>query len=149
MKKVFLILFLFLWILPAMNLLSAQEVEFNPSDSAFHARYAAIDMQGGFCMMVFTGERKNYYLADFSMLPDRFDKIWFMNLVFRDTIVVNADGAIDRERVWFTAGNIYPDKEVMARMNALLRETQRTSQAMPAVEKMDYLRLNDKYQKRR
>ncbi len=149
MKEVYLRFFLFLWILPAMHHLSAQEVEFNPADSSFHMRYADFDMQGNFCMMVFAGERKNYYLADFTMLPERFDKIWFMNLVFKDTIVVNADRAIDRERIWFTAENAYPERVVTARMESLRQETLRKSGLMTAGEKSEYLRMNDKYQKRR
>lgn len=122
---------------------------FDPSDREFAKRYDTLEMNGAFCVSVAESGALRYYLADFSKLPDRFKKIWFINLVHADSKVVSADVHIEHARVWFQASVTIPSKEVIDRMNELLNSTLETAAGMTLLEQEDYLKKNDKYSKSR
>lgn len=140
--------FIFMVLLAGLNgNILAQNGQFDPSDPAVNSLYSRIDFQGKFAVRITDAGRNNYFLADFTRLPGRFEKIWFMNLVHHDDIVVSADRDIAGERVWFMADRRYSDKEVTERMDELLKQTLDESSRMSAEEKESYLKKNDKYPK--
>jgi len=134
-------------LLPGLG--KSQEFNFDPSDPEFSKRYDTLEMNGAFCVSVAVSGATRYYLADFTRLPDRFKKIWFINLVHADSKVVSADVHIEHSRVWFQSSVTIPSKEVIDRMNELLNSTLATAAGMTPVEQENYLKKNDKYNKSR
>ncbi len=123
----------------------AQEENVDPADSAFNAKYASFDFKSRFAAVATTDSRNNYYLVDFTKLPDRFERVWFMNLVFQHPEVVNIDPDIRKVKLWFQSDHRYPVKEVIDLFDNLMNKTKEAAQSTTTPEKVSWLKNNDKY----
>jgi hypothetical protein len=123
----------------------AQDSGFNPSDPLFAKRYADFDFQGKFSALVISDEVNNYYLVDFSLLSTRFEKIYFMNLAFKNGKVVNIDPNVGRKQVWFQSNKKFTALEVQEVFDRLRAKTTEASLDLTDQQKADWLKENDKY----
>jgi hypothetical protein len=124
---------------------SAQENGFNPSDPGCAERYAKFDFQGKFAALVFSDKVNNYYLVNFSLLPTRFEKIWFMNMAFKNGKVVNIDPNVSRSQVWFQSNLKYPSDEILLLFGQLRTRTGEAAVDLNGQQQEKWLRENDKY----
>jgi len=75
---------------------SAQQIGVQPDDPSFVAKYADLDFNGKFATTIIKDDANNYFLLDFSLLPTRFDRVFFMNLSFSSEEIINIDPVIFR-----------------------------------------------------
>src|SRR5512138_1053258 len=73
----------------------------NPADPAFRAKYDRISFGDQFSLMVHSDSQNNYFIVDLTRLPTKFEKVYFMNLVFKESKVVNIDSDLGKDRLWF------------------------------------------------
>jgi hypothetical protein len=123
----------------------AQEVNVDPADSLFNAKYTSFDFKSRFAALAETDALNNYYLVDFKMLPDRFERVWFMNLVFQHPEVVNIDPDIRKAKLWFQSNKRYPGKDITDLLDKLMKKTTEAAKSMTEPEKTGWLKNNDKY----
>jgi len=129
----------------AIQMLAASEI--NPEDPAFRAKYKDISFGGHFIIDVLSDEKNNYYIVDFSKLPSRFEKVYFMNLVFKKDKIVNIDSDITQQQVWFLAASMFPASSIEEIVNSLKAETDKANASFTDEEKVKWLQVNDKYGK--
>lgn len=117
----------------------------DPGDPGFLDQYAGFDFQGRFAAKVLSQEVNNFYLTDFSLLPSRFERIYFMNLSFSAEQIVNLRFEANRDIVCFKAHEKYPEAEIVKILDGLLEKTRSISSTWPTSQKDDWLMANDKY----
>jgi len=127
------------------QVLYAQQSNIDPSDTSFVQKYASFDFKGKFAVKAEEDERNNYYLIDFTLLPGRFEKVYFMNLTFKSTEIVNLDPDISRDRIWFLADKKHSEKQVLDLLFDLKKRTIKAATSLTEQEKVKWLKENDKY----
>jgi hypothetical protein len=137
---------LFLAIILFANLaVCAQQTGVEPNDPAFIAKYATFDFKGNFSSAIDKDAAKNYFLVDFSRLPSRFDRVYFMDLSFSANEIVNIDPVITKDRVCFSASKKYSEDEVVKIFGELEKKVKDASSAWSEDKKSAWLQKNDKY----
>jgi len=123
----------------------AQQKCIDPSDSALVQKYADFDFHGNFALMVEKDNLNNYFLADLSSFTGRFERVWFLNLVFQHPEVVNIDPNISRNHIWFQAHSRYSVQSILDQLDVCKKETMASSERWSPSEKSNWLKMNDKY----
>ena len=146
MKKLFLLLSC-LFFLGTGTLCAQQgnEVQIDPGNPAFQALYQNFDFKGNFSSLVLQDAENNYYLVDFSKLPGRYEKVFFMNLTFSEGNIVNMDADLGHDKIWFLANKKYAEKDILKLFSTLKEKTDRSSQTLTGEQKSAWLKANDKY----
>ena len=142
MKKLTIILVTLF--LPLAGLL-AQDVYINPADPAFREKYKSIDLEGKFSMLAVSDNDNNYYIVDFAQLAGKFEKVYFLNLVFRSDKVVNIDPDLKQDRIWFLAVKTTKEQTVHEYLLDLKKKTETAAAGYTEAEKEQWLQKNDKY----
>lgn len=123
----------------------AQQKCIDPSDSALIQKYADFDFHGSFALMVEKDNLNNYFLVDLSSFAERFERVWFMNMVFQHPEVVNIDPNISRKQIWFQAHSRYSVQSILDQLDVCKKETMASSERWSPSEKSNWLKMNDKY----
>jgi hypothetical protein len=123
----------------------AQQPGIQPDDPAFILKYENFDFHGKFAAMIGKDEANNYFLADFSKLPSRFDRVYFMNLSFSSPELVNIDPVITKDKVCFKASVKNNETEVIKLLEGIEQKVMATSSSWTEAAKSDWLKNNDKY----
>ena len=144
MKLFYRLLFLFA-LLAGFSAVTRAQLGVDPNDSALIKKYADFDFNGKFAVLAEKSELNNFYLINLSLLPGRFDRIYFMNLMFQHAEVVNIDPEIGRPHIWFQSNKRYPEKEVLDVLNEVEQKTLSAVKSYTDAEKAKWLRENDKY----
>ena len=146
MRKISVLGFLFM--IAAVTMLRAQEpvaASIHPDDPAFREKFSHLDFDGKFSIMAASDQVNNYYMADFTRLPLKFEKVYFLNLVFSCGKIVNIDPDLTQDRIWFLASNKYSIKEINQLFNELKEKTLKKSSGMTDEQKAGWMKDNDKY----
>ena len=122
-----------------------QEKYINPADPVFRAKYESLVFNDKFVLLAESDNNNNYYIADFSKLKSRFEKIYFLNLVFQSDKIVNMEGNLEEERIWFLADKQYEVNNIFTLFDELKEKTLSASTAYSVEEKNTWLKANDKY----
>ncbi|MDP1622574.1 MAG: hypothetical protein Q8M08_09590 [Bacteroidales bacterium] len=129
----------------AILTVSAQQPGVQPDDPAFIAKYANFNFKGKFASVIESDGINNYFLLDFSQLPTRFDRVYFMNVSFASKEIINIDPDLNKTRVCFMANVKYDQNEVLAIYDDIKKKVVETSFSLPADKKAEWLKNNDKY----
>lgn len=143
MKLRLIISFLVFW--TASQGMAQQSGWIDPGDSAFNARYAQVPFGDRFAMQILKSDGKNYFLVDFSKLPSRFERVFFMTIAFKQDKLVNIDPEITRDRIWFFAYENYPVREIEELLTSLKDRATEAGKNFTDVQKQEWLLKNDKY----
>ncbi len=139
---------LLIFLLISGSMVIAQEVstlQIDPSNPEFRTQFSKLEFKDRFAVLATSDGANNYFMADFSQLPGKFEKIWFLNLIFQSSRIVNIDPGIDRNRVWFLASRKFSEKEVLDEFEELKVRTMKESSQMTETEKSEWMKINDKY----
>ncbi|MCX6305712.1 MAG: hypothetical protein NT040_12185 [Bacteroidetes bacterium] len=137
---------LFLALIFAASLTArAQQEGFQPDDTAFISKYANQDFNGKFALTIGRDTTNNYFLLDFSKLPDRFDRVFFMNLSFLSEELVNIDPVVTKNRVCFMSNKKNKEDDVLKLFEDIKNKVTGTSSAWSNEQKSEWLKENDKY----
>ena len=139
------VLFLFvLFVFPAYTQ-TTRDKYINLADPAFRSKYETLVFNDKFVLLAESDRTNNYYIADFSKFKSRFEKVYFLNLVFKSEKIVNLEGDLKQQRIWFLANKQYPVKEITGLFDELKGTTVSISTAYSEEEKAGWLKENDKY----
>jgi len=123
----------------------AQEAGVQPGDPAFVAKYAGLDFKGKFALAIEQTPSNNYFLVDFSILPVRFERVYFINLTFSSDKLINIDPDISKDRVCFMANSKYSETDILEIFEDLKKKVDEKSASWSENMKAEWLQRNDKY----
>ena len=129
----------------AVSAQTSENQEINPKDPVFRQKYEKYDFNGKFSARVLTDNTNNYFLVDFSKFKDKYEKVYFLSLVFKDGKVVNIDGDIKQDKLWFLSNTKYSPDEINNLLQNLKDQTSKSSNALTDDQKANWLLKNDKY----
>lgn len=124
---------------------SAQNFSIQPDDPAFISKYENFDFKGKFAATVFKDEANSYFLLDFSKLTSRFDRVYFLNLSFSATELINIDPSVTKDKVCFMSNEKYNEVDVLKVFDELNIRVAGISNSWPDNQKSEWLKDNDKY----
>ena len=125
--------------------INAQNGGIQPDDPSFIKRYENFDFKGQFAVLIDKDTRNNYFLLDFSKFSSRFERVYFMNLSFTSSKIVNIDPHITRDRICFISSQIYNEADIVKIFDELRSKTNDISVTWSQDEKSKWLKENDKH----
>ena len=140
--------FCILMILLTFSFVRGQEAKtstINPEDPAFREKFSHLNFDGKFYLLAIKDAVNNYYMADFTQLPQKFERVYFILLVNKSDKIVSIDSDLSQDRVWFMVNNKYSDKEAGVRFDQLRDQTLKASATMTEEEKASWMLKNDKF----
>ena len=105
------------------------------------------EFNGRFSVMVQSDGNYDYYAVDLTSLNDRFERVYFMNLTYPESKLINIDGDIDKDQVWFKAYYTNKEPEITCLFKDLKEKTGETALKMTSAEKSAWLASHDKFKK--
>jgi hypothetical protein len=129
----------------AVTAQTSETPEINPKDPAFRQKYENVDFKGKFSVQVLKDNTNNYFLVDFAQLKDKYEKVYFLSLVFINGKVVNIDGDLKQNKIWFLSDNRNTIEEINTLFQKLKEQTTQSSSALSGDQKASWLLENDKY----
>jgi hypothetical protein len=129
----------------AVTAQNAETIEINPKDPAFRQKYEKVDFHGKFSVPVIKDQTNNYFLVDISQMKDKFEKVYFLSLVFKNGKVVNIDGDLTQSKIWFLSDLKNSVDEVNKIFQDLKEQTLQQSKSLTDDQKAKWLLENDKY----
>jgi hypothetical protein len=123
----------------------SRSVSIDPSDPAFREKFSHLDFDGKFYLLAAHDDVNNYYMADYTLFPDKFERVYFFNLVYTNEMIVNIDGDLSQDRVWFLVNKKYSEKEAGMQFDQLKEKTQKAATTFSAEEKASWMLTNDKF----
>jgi hypothetical protein len=124
---------------------SSGQPEINPADPAFRKQYDNIDFKGNFSVVVLNDNTNNYFLVDFSKLRDKYEKVYFLTLSYKEGKIVNLDGDLSHDKIWFSSNKQNSVDEINRLLLDIKEKTLKSSSSLSAEGKTDWLRENDKF----
>jgi hypothetical protein len=121
------------------------DVKINPQDPVFRQKYENVDFHGKFSVQVLSDNTNNYFLVDFSRLKDKYEKVYFMSLLFQDRKVVNIDSDLKLDKLWFLSNKMYSVEEINNLLQNIKDQTIKNSNSLTVEQKSQWLLENDKY----
>jgi hypothetical protein len=146
MKKV--PFFCILMILFSFGFARGQEIttaSINPEDPSFREKFSHLNFDGQFYILAVKDAVNNYYMADFTRFPEKFERVYFINLVYKSGKIVNIDNDLSQNRVWFLVNNKYSGKEAGTEFDQLRDQTLKAATTLTAEEKANWMLKNDKF----
>lgn len=89
----------------------------------------------------------DYYVVDLTKLGGRFERIYFLNLTYSESKIVNLDSDIEKGQTWFKAYYNYTNEEITCLFEELKEKTTEASQNMTVEEKSTWMIKFDKFKK--
>ena len=100
-----------------------------------------------FSVLFASDDQYDYYVIDLTKLRDRFGKVYFMNLTYSESKIVNLDGDMEKDQTWFKSYFKFTEEEITCLFNDLKEKTDRASLGMKAEEKSAWMGQFDKFKK--
>jgi hypothetical protein len=117
----------------------------DPTDPAFRQKFSKVDFDGKFYFLAVKDAVNDYYMADFTRLPGKFERVYFVNLVYKSDKIVNIDADLSQDRVWFMVSNKYSKQEAGDEFVRLLDRTLKAAETMSPTEQDEWMKKNDKF----
>jgi hypothetical protein len=103
------------------------------------------EFQGRFSVKVTSDGDFDYYVVDLTDFSDRFERVYFVNLTYSQSKLVNMDRSVDKGQYWFKAYYTYKEEEITCIFKDLKEETLKVAAEMNPSEKSSWLSSNDKF----
>jgi hypothetical protein len=145
MKIVFLILMSVIFL--ASNGQSYDKKPDNGKTAMISLVYEQKDFGDRFSVLVYSEDDYDYYVIDLTKLGDRFERIYFMNLTYGDSRLINLDAEIEKDQIWFKAYLQYKETEITCLFNDLKAKADLAGRDMSSAEKSAWMAKNDKFKK--
>jgi hypothetical protein len=100
-----------------------------------------------FSVLFYSDDNYDYYVIDLTKLGGRFERVYFMNLTYADSKVVNIDADIEKDQTWFKSYYKNTEDEITCLINDLKEKTDEARIGMTAEEKSAWMVKNDKFKK--
>lgn len=103
------------------------------------------DFDGRFAVLAIIQEEYQYFVIDQTALGSRFERIYFLNLVYGESKLISIDGQVDNDQLWFKAHIKHTEQEMVGLFDELKGKTVQASQSMPDSEKNAWMNKYDKF----
>lgn len=143
MKRILALSIIFLSLFFTQKIFSQELID--TQNPGFRAKWEKFDFQGKISAAALEDETNNYYLVDYSSLTTLFEKIYFVNLSFKNETITNIDSDIKQRCVWYLSNKKYPVADVLKIFDDLKTKTAEASAKMTENEKEVWLKANNKY----
>jgi hypothetical protein len=100
-----------------------------------------------FSVLVYSEDDFDYYVIDLTKLGARFERVYFMNLTYQDSRLVNLDADIEKDQSWFKTFHQNSETEITCLFKDLKEKSDKASQEMTTEEKSVWMAKCDKFQK--
>jgi hypothetical protein len=120
----------------------------NSSDQSVKFHFDQKDFGDRFCVAADNDADYNYYVINMEKFAGRYEKIYFLNLVFTNDKIVNIDAEIDNTQLWFKSSIQNPENDITCLMDDLKKQTDQAASKLSGAEKTAWLKTNDKYAKK-
>ena len=124
---------------------TSEDLKIDPKDPVFRQKYEKVDFNGKFSVQVLKDNTNNYFLVDFSKFKDKYEKVFFMTLIFQNGKVVNLDSDLKLDKVWFLSNKLFSIEEINDLLQNLKDQTIQKSNTLSEDQKAKWLLENDKY----
>lgn len=124
---------------------TSEDLTMDLRNPEFRKKYENIDFKGNFSMQVLKDNTNNYFVVDFSSFKEKFEKVYFLSLIFQNGKIVNIDSDISRDKVWFLSHCNHSSDEINLTFKNLKDQTLEKSNSLTPEEKASWLKENDKY----
>jgi|GEM_PF-2704151 len=115
-----------------------------PAQNTGQGEMSATDAKP-FVILERSDDVNNYFQVDFSLLAERFEKIYFLQLIFQDHRIVNTDGDLSKDLIGFQASIKHDTDEMLKLFDKYRQQVASESSGMDAASKAAWLEKNDKY----
>lgn len=135
-------------LIASTHLIRAQEASINEIDLSnpeFRTQFIPLEFKGKFAQLVTADTTNNYFIVDMTHFQSKFEKIWFLTLIFSSEKIVSFDSGIGQEQLWFLAHRLYSEKEILEEFTAIKEKTLKESSQLTESEKSEWMKINDKY----
>ena len=123
-------------ILFTLNIAIGQDLELQFDQEKFGDQFSA---------MVVEDLEYNYYVVDLTKFSSRFEKIYFLNLIYQDQKVVNIDPDVDGLQMWFKAYDRFDINEITCLLNDQKDQAIEAGASFTDAERSKWLESHDKY----
>ncbi len=105
------------------------------------------DFGDRFSVLVYSDDSYDYYAIDLTKLGGKFERVYFMNLTYADSRVVNLDADIEKDQTWFKSYYKNKEDDITCLFKDLRAKTDEARLGMTAAEKSAWMNKNDKFKK--
>lgn len=103
------------------------------------------EFHGRFSVLFHSDENYDYYVIDLTGFRDRFEKVYFMNLTYADSRIVNIDSDLNKDQTMFKSYYTNKETDITCLFKDLKEKTEQASLTMSAEERSTWLAANDKF----
>jgi len=89
----------------------------------------------------------NYFVTDLTKMPSRFQRVYFLNLVFADQQVISLDSDLSKDQLWFKVPSALTEQEAVCKFDDLRAEAMKAENGMTENERQQWLAGHDKFPK--
>jgi len=115
-----------------LELLFSQQIDKNEFKGAFSLFYTSV------------GEY-DYYVVDMTVFADSFSRTYFVNLTYKEDLIIPMNIAPAKEQNWFKVFHKYENEEIKAVLDDLKDKTIVQAGGMTAEEKTAWMNKNNKF----
>jgi hypothetical protein len=102
------------------------------------------DFGDRFAVLVEEDYEYNYFVTDLTKFPGKTERMIFLNLVFKDDMVISIDSDISKEQLWLKAPADRSPQDVTCHLDDLKTESETQAGLMNESEKAQWLEKNEK-----
>lgn len=143
MRIVFLILMSVLFL--ASNGQSYDNKQVSGKSAALPLVFDQKEFGERFSVLVYSEDDYDYYVIDLTKLADRFERVYFMNLTYGESRLINIDAGVDKDQIWFKAFHQYKETEITCLCKDLKEKASSAGKDMTTGEKSAWMAKNDKF----
>jgi hypothetical protein len=100
-----------------------------------------------FSVLFYSEDDYDYYAIDLTKLADRFERVYFMNLTYGESRLINIDAGVDNDQIWFKAFHQYKEAEITCLFKDLKDKAASAGKDSTIEEKSEWMAKNDKFKK--
>jgi hypothetical protein len=103
------------------------------------------EFKGEFSLFYTSEGEYDYYVVDMSVFADSFSRTYFVNLTYKEDLIIPMNIAPAKEQNWFKVYHKYENEETKAVLNDLKDKTIAQAGRMTAEEKTAWMNKNNKF----
>jgi hypothetical protein len=116
-------------------------------DSSPRLVFSQEDFGDRFAVLAEDDQTYDYYVTDLTKMPTRFQKVYFLNLVFADREIISIDSDLSKDQLWFKVPATVSEHDALCRFDDMKAEAARMEGTMAEEERQTWLAGHDKYSK--
>jgi hypothetical protein len=98
-------------------------------------------------VLTYSDDSYDYYVIDLTKIGGNFERVYFMNLTYDDSRLVNLDADIEKDQTWFKTYYSHKEAEMTCLFNELRDKTDKARIEMSDDEKRAWMAKYNKFLK--